>query len=578
MVISTDSARALFKTIIDCFEDAVFYLNRQALVEELNDAAQTMFAIDRDLVVGHSLSQILQTYGLLDIETDPSSNWSRRFEKDGKIFLANGRVLDVDAGMTGSIVIVHDISDSQKMTEYIYKLKETNRELEAVFRFSHDGLFVCDGNGIGVKYNESYSRITGIDGDEIMGLHMNDLLQLGYISESASLMVLQTKKQATTMPRLKSGKKALITANPVFDANGNVDKVISNVRDITELIQLKSQLEEVKELSERYYSELLHLRRQNVQVEGMIAESPVMKKMVATALKVAVTGATVLITGESGVGKEVLARTIHNHSESKAGPFVKVNCGAIPDTLLESELFGYEKGAFTNASKTGKMGIFEIAVRGTLFLDEIGEIPLALQAKLLGVLQDKKFTRVGGTKEIKLSARIIAATNRDLAEMVTRGEFRKDLFYRLNVVGLKIPPLAERKEDLFPMAHHFLRELNERYKFHNTISPRVINAFLNYDWPGNVREMENLMEQLVVLAPNEQITVEMLPVALQDPMAMVSRELPQEKCLEDILASVERRVFQSLLRQGYSSYKIAQELGINQSTAIRKIKKLGLNT
>jgi len=204
MVISTDSARALFKTIIDCFEDAVFYLNRQALVEELNDAAQTMFAIDRDLVVGHSLSQILQTYGLLDIETDPSSNWSRRFEKDGKIFLANGRVLDVDAGMTGSIVIVHDISDSQKMTEYIYKLKETNRELEAVFRFSHDGLFVCDGNGIGVKYNESYSRITGIDGDEIMGLHMNDLLQLGYISESASLMVLQTKKQATTMPRLKA--------------------------------------------------------------------------------------------------------------------------------------------------------------------------------------------------------------------------------------------------------------------------------------------------------------------------------------------------------------------------------------
>ncbi len=368
----------------------------------------------------------------------------------------------------------------------------------------------------------------------------------------------------------------MITSNPDLDANNKVVKVISNVRDITELITLKSQLDQAKELSERYYSELVHLRSQTVQVEGMIAESPAMRAIVSTALKVAVTDATVLITGESGAGKEVLALTIHNHSQLKKGPFVKVNCGAIPDTLLESELFGYEKGAFTNAAKSGKAGIFEIAVGGTLFLDEIGEIPLSLQAKLLGVLQDKKFTRVGGTKEIKLSARIIAATNRELAAMVSAGQFRKDLFYRLNVVGLKIPPLAERKEDVFPLAHYFLRELNERYKFRNTISPRVMHLFIKYDWPGNVREMENLMEQLVVLAPNEQIVPAMLPELFQGRTGLHGQELSQGKNLEEILANVERRVFQNLVQKGYSSYKIAEELGINQSTAIRKMKKLGI--
>ena len=302
-----------------------------------------------------------------------------------------------------------------------------------------------------------------------------------------------------------------------------------------------------------------------------------MRAIVSTALKVSATEAMVLITGESGAGKEVLARTIHTHSRRKEGPFVKVNCGAIPDNLLESELFGYEKGAFTNAAKTGKMGIFEIALGGTLFLDEIGEIPLLLQTKLLGVLQDKKLTRVGGTKEIKLDARIIAATNRDLLEMVAAGTFRKDLFYRLNVVGLKIPPLAERREDIFPLANYFLRELNAKYQFENTLSPQVMNLFQEYDWPGNVREMENLMEQLVVLAPNEKIVPTMLPEIFRMRRDDAGSVLSQGGSLEEILDNVERRIFRNPVQKGFSSYRIAEELGINQSTAIRKIRKLGLS-
>ncbi len=577
MALSSVMARALFTNIIDCFSDAVFYLNQAGLVEEINEAARRTFRVDVAGKEDCTLVQLLGSDIFDDLTGNQSFRWKSSTESAETVYAVQCRTLGEGLGLPGLLVILRDISDAQKMQEYIIQLEEINRDLDAVFRFSHDGLYVCDGRGIGIKYNEAYSRITGIDGEEMIGKHMTELLRLGYISESASLMALQTGKTTTTMPKLKSGNKALITSNPVFDANGNVVKVIANVRDITELMALEAELDQARELSERYLSELVHLRSQTGQVEGMVAESPAMRAIVSTALKVSATEATVLITGESGAGKEVLARTIHTHSRRREGPFVKVNCGAIPDNLLESELFGYEKGAFTNAAKTGKIGIFEIALGGTLFLDEIGEIPLLLQAKLLGVLQDKKFTRVGGTKEIKLDARIIAATNRDLAEMVAAGKFRKDLYYRLNVVGLKIPPLSERREDIFPLAHYFLRELNEKYQFKNTLSPQVMNLFQEYDWPGNVREMENLMEQLVVLAPNEKIVPAMLPELFRVRRDDTGSDLSQGGSLTEILDNVERRIFRNLVKKGYSSYRIAEELGINQSTAIRKIKKLGLS-
>jgi len=576
MARSSTMARSLFKNIIDCFSDAVFYLNQAGLVEEISAAAQRTFCLEAESSSGRSLVQLLGSDIFADLVDCHSFRWKRATDFDETVYSVQCRTFGEGLGLPGLLVILRDISDAQKMQEYIDQLEATNRDMDALFRFSHDGLVVCDGNGYGVRYNESYTRITGIDGQDLIGRHMTEIVGRGSISESAVLNALIAKKQVTTMPKLASGKKVLITANPVFDANQNVVKIIGNVRDITELTALEAELGQARELSERYLSELVHLRSQTVQVEGMVAESPAMRAIVSTALKVSATEATVLITGESGAGKEVLARTIHIHSQRKDGPFVKVNCGAIPDNLLESELFGYEKGAFTNAAKTGKMGIFEIALGGSLFLDEIGEIPLLLQAKLLGVLQDKKFSRVGGTKEIKLAARIIAATNRDLTEMVATGKFRKDLFYRLNVVGLKIPPLAERREDIFPLAHYFLRELNEKYKFKNSISPQVMNLFQEYDWPGNVREMENLMEQLVVLAPNEKIVPSMLPDLFRTRSDGLGPEFSQGSNLDEILANVERRIFRNLIQKGYSSYRIAEELGMNQSTAIRKIQKLGL--
>lgn len=556
-----------YKSIIDCLPDIVFVIDEGGCVVDVNKAGQ-MSGIVPSSILGKPLTQIASFAAFQDV-IDTQDQGDHEFEWNGHSYSVNYRKIKPNDHVPFKLIILRDISK-------IKLLEKTNSDLYDAFKFSHDGIVICDGNGVANKYNEAYCRITGISGEEILGLSMQELIKRKYISESATLIALQTRKTATTMPKLKSGNKVMITSTPVFDENNNIVRIVANVRDITELLTIKAQMEQAKELSERYYSEIIHLRSQYLNIDGFITESSNMKTIVSTALMAAVTDTVVLITGESGSGKEVLARIIHNNSEFKKGPFVKITCSAIPETLLESELFGYEKGAFTSAGKNGKIGLFEIASGGTLFLDEIGELPLIMQTKLLGVLQDMKFTKLGGTKEIKLMARIIVATNRELEEMVRNRQFRKDLFYRINVIGLKVPPLVERKDDIFPLVNHFLRKFNEKYKTSNTISPQVMNAFLNYDWPGNIRELENLMKRLIILAPNEQITIDMMSDVFWGRPSMPCPTAAPSVGLKDILENVERRLIQSYLKKGCSSYKIAKELSINQSTVIRKMKRLGI--
>jgi PAS domain S-box-containing protein len=556
-----------YKTIIDGLPDIVIVLDEGGCVVDVNEAGQVSDVVPSS-ILGKPLTQFFSFAGFQHV-IDTQDQGYHEFEWNSHSYSVNYRKIAPIDHASFKLIILHDISK-------IKLLEKTNSDLSDAFKFSYDGMFICDGNGVANKYNEAYCRITGIRAEEIMGLSMPEVVSKGYVSESATLKVLQTRKPATTMPQLKSGNKVIITSTPVFDENNNIVRIVANVRDITELLAIKDQMEQAKELSERYYSEIIHLRSEYLNIDGFITESSNMRTIVSTALKAAVTDTVVLITGESGSGKEVLARIIHNNSEFKTGPFVKINCSAIPETLLESELFGYEKGAFTSAQKTGKIGLFEVASDGTLFLDEIGELPLLMQTKLLGVLQDMKFTRLGGTKEIDLRARIIVATNRELEEMVRNRQFRKDLFYRINVVGLKIPPLVERKDDIFPLVNHFLRKFNEKYKTSNTISPQVMNAFLNYDWPGNIRELENLMKRLIILAPNEQITMDMMSDVFWGRPNMPCSAAAPSAGLKNIMENVERRLIQSWVKKGYSSYKIAKELSINQSTVIRKMKKLGI--
>jgi len=325
-----------------------------------------------------------------------------------------------------------------------------------------------------------------------------------------------------------------------------------------------------KELLSSYFDEASPF------ITEIIGKTPVIQQVLRMAQKIARTDSTVLITGETGVGKELIARAIHSASQRKSHPFVKVNCAAIPDTLLESELFGHEKGAFTGAV-TNKPGRFEIAHQGTLFLDEIGEIPLHLQTKLLGVLQDKSFERLGGVKTMKVDVRIITATNQDLSSAVQSGTFRSDLFYRLNVVPIHVPPLRERKDDLIPLVNYLLDKFASKYgKKIGAISPEVMATFTNYDWPGNIRELENVMERMVVMSETDSLSLDQVPPEIRGVVSTTEASTLKEK-IETLSQVTEKQMIIDALNKTHQNRtQAAKLLGISRRTLQNKIKEYGL--
>lgn len=444
--------------------------------------------------------------------------------------------------------------------------RKLNRENKAIIECSYDGIVVTDGQGNILKVNPALEQLLHMSAAELVGRNVADLEREKIIYPSATLLSLKQKKPVTFLQKLKSGKEVLATGNPVLNEKGEVTEVIVNIRDYNELQRMKEQLE-------KGLGQICSQWDEDVDSQ-LVAHSPVFIELLGMARKVAGVDSTVLILGESGTGKEVITRYIHQLSPRKDGPFVKINCGAIPENLMESELFGYETGAFTGAKRQGKPGLLEIAHGGTVFLDEVGDLPLSQQVKLLRVLQEKKIIRVGGTAPIDIDIRVIAATNRELAEMVKQGEFRADLYYRLSVVPLKVPPLRERKEDIIPLANYFLARFNKKYSTNRMLSERLKEILLEYHWPGNVRELENLVERLVVTARGSIIQPEDLPPAFTageniDKGVEVKGILPLKKALEE----VEKQLLLQAKERYNSTYKMAEVLEVNQSTIVRKLKK-----
>lgn len=439
-----------------------------------------------------------------------------------------------------------------------------------------DGICLCDRNGIILAVNKEYNRIVGVSSEEIVGKHVSYFEEHGYIDYSTQVMVLQEKKKINKMLNLKKNNNlAMITSIPIFDGNNEVDQVLSVIRDLTEISNLKRRLEKSERKSKKYLRELNNIKSILNKNDGFIGESLSVKKLKELVKSVAKTDATVLITGETGCGKEVLAREIYTNSERNNKPYIKINCAAIPESLIESELFGYEQGAFTGAQNKGKMGMFEAANGGTLLLDEIGEMPLPLQSKLLRVLQEKELMRIGGTKSIKLDVRVIAATNQNLIELVQKKEFRQDLYYRLNVIPMRIPALRERKDDIVLLAHSFLNKYNLKYGKNLLLDNRILNLLEEYNWPGNVRELENVMERLVVVSVNDDIDINYIMDILGHHEKDIAIDYDQ-LTLKEAVESVEKGMIKRALSQCGSTYKAAEVLGMNQSSIFRKAKGYGL--
>jgi PAS domain S-box-containing protein len=474
---------------------------------------------------------------------------------------------------------------------------ETNRDLESIFNYSHDGIYVTDGRGNTLKVNPGSERNFGLSADQLIGRNVVDLENEGVFKPSVVQKVLKEQKRITLYQETIVGKVTMATGNPIFDDDGRIIRVICNSRDITELTLLKKRLRQNEEIVQRYETELLELRQKETKIDGFIVNSEKMKNVLNLIIKISAVDSNVILTGESGTGKDVVSRAIHTYSNRNIKPFIKVNCGAIPDNLLESELFGYDSGAFTGAKKGGKPGYFELADKGTLFLDEIGELPFSLQAKLLQAIQEKVIQRVGGTRSIKVDFRLIAATNKDLAEMVKKGEFREDLYYRLNVIPVQLPPLRDRKEEIPFLIKYFLNKFNSQYNMEKTIKTNALTMLLNYHWPGNVRQLQNVMERLIILSDGSTISPEDILNILGDQFNMSHLSTQEVSASEDFLGQftghseemgngydlkqelkqIEKKLIKDAINKCKTTRKTAEFLGLSQSTLVRRLKELKID-
>ena len=472
-----------------------------------------------------------------------------------------------------------------------------NIDLCTILDALEDPIHIIDTDGILVFANLAWEKLIGLPRESAVGLYINDAISRGnqgfYFSiekdedsraaqfthfdqklfDSIALTALEKRKRVSMFAYSSSKNRFMLTSIPLYKGD-RLQYVLTWCRDLTNFSQLCDDLQSAIEKN-KLISEELEFYRKMTTSQNMIGKCPQMIALMKTVEYVAGTDATVLITGESGVGKEVLTNEIYQRSGRKGKPFIRVNCASIPESLMESELFGYERGAFTGAVKS-KPGMFELANHGTLLLDEVGELPRALQPKLLRALQEREIIRVGGISTIPVDVRLIAATNQDLEAMVEGDTFRRDLYYRLNLIPLHIPPLRERGDDIPLLAVHFLEKFNAKYGKKKELTDEAMQIMKEYPWPGNIREMENLLERLVIIGEEHWLTAPRLMAILENGDGAALRLDPSGASLKDMVADYEKKLLKEALTRYGTTYKTAQALNTSQPTVARKAKLYGL--
>lgn len=457
--------------------------------------------------------------------------------------------------------------------ESICGIKNIEAFCDGILDVLSDGVYISDRTGMTIKVNGMYEQLTGLKKEELVGRRVTDLVKEGKYDVVLNPEIVRTGQPKTLVQITKIGKKVILSGHPVFDKSGQVAMVVTFVRDVTLLSQLQSQLEYQQELLDRLRSEAQYISKKTVAHSYVGVQNINMIKLIGMMDVLAKSDATVLLLGETGVGKGVAARRIHEKSPRSSQPFFKVDCTTIPENLVESELFGYEGGAFSGAHAKGKPGLFEMADRGTLFLDEIGELSLTAQSKLLRAIQDQEIMRVGSTAVSKVDVRFIAATNCDLLGAVEKGSFRRDLYYRLRVAVLDLPALRERKEDIVPLVMHFLELFNHKYKKKVKVSKEAAEVMVNYRWPGNIRELENFVQSMIVTREAETIEVPDLPYyMLTAGMGTEQNHLS----LHEIMTDMEKELLRKALKSKKSVAEVAALFKVDRTTIFRKLKKHSL--
>lgn len=564
--------------ILDSTHDAMIAVDREGLITLFNKAAGLLTQKDPEQVMGQPVEDIIENTRLPFILKTGTSELNRK-QPLGDITIVTNRmpVFNEAGDVVGAIAVFRDITEVQELAEEITNLKEIQGMLEAVFNSTQDAISVVDQHGVGVMINPAYTRITGYTKKDVVGKMCTVDFSEG---ESVHLKVIETG-QPVKGARMKVGvnrKEVLVEAAPIMVGN-KLRGSVAVIHDLSEINRLITELDQAKQLIRN-----LEAKYTFADIKG---HHQVLQNAIEKARLAAATPATVVLRGESGTGKELFAHAIHNASDRKYSQFVRVNCAAISESILESELFGYDEGAFTGASKGGKKGLFERAHGGTLFLDEIGEISISMQTKLLRVLQEKEIVRVGGTKAIPIDVRVISATNLDLERAVAEGRFRKDLYYRIHVFPISIPALREHKNDIKELAKYFILKYNQEFGRNvSDLSEEALGWMLSYDWPGNVRELENFIGRALI---NMKITDTLilrshLPHLSIKEVAYLSEQNSKEKnqsdsnevqlTLQKQIEQVERKIIQSVLEENGGNREItAKKLNIALRTLYYKINK-----
>ena len=575
-----DRRLGIFLEMIEATPNGTITLDEMYRIIQISLNVTKFWKMEPEEVIGKKIETVLPELGELK-ELDREKAWAYNMIVKEKYYcivpLNKGEIQNQSRQY-----LVFDLNQIEKLTlQWLYN-NGLALELEEMFEGSFDGMAATDADGKILYVNRAYEQITGITREEMSGKSMADLKNPIWDS-SAIIDAVRKQQDVVTMKQtVKSGKHILVTARPIFYDN-KIKLIVINARDITEIYQLSEQFIRTQQREASLGKNMQDGSSNHADGgENLLAVSKPMRDVIELARRIANLQVTVLIEGESGVGKDEVTKFIHENSLRKDKPLITVNCGAIPPGLLESELFGYEKGAFTGAMNTGKVGLLELADKGTLFLDEIGETPLDFQVKLLRFLETKEIRRVGSIRSKEVDVRIIAATNRRLSEMVDSGTFREDLYYRLNVVNIKIPPLRKRGEDIIPLALLFLNRYNKKYDRNKKLTVEVTKELQGYPWFGNVRQLKNTIENMVVLSINEYLQPEDLPWFSGDEVPPSVKNITQRLAedgsmkLQAAIDYLEKSMLENAMKQCRTTTEMGNLLGINQSTVVRKIKKYGL--
>ena len=569
--------------ILNASSNGVIATDAAGNIVMMNRAAEKILGFNRKKTIGTYILDLLPMTGdlvLKCLETGKPQLCQQILGEKLRL-VVNVTSIQEDNRNVGVVCNFEGMREFELTATRLESYKQINEQLNAIFKSSSDGIWVSDGQGKVININKASEKLNDIKAKDVIGKNIRTLVDNGLIDRSATLEVLATKRQVNIMQYTsKTNKYLLLTGTPVFDQEGDISLVVVNERDMTNLNALQEQLDQTRMVTEKFKDELAELSMMELKKQEIISESEEMRQVLRVALKLAhLEASNILILGESGTGKGLLAKFIHKNSKRRKKPFIQINCAALPESLLEAELFGYEKGAFTGAKEQGKVGLFELAHGGTLFLDEIGDLPLSVQAKLLKYLDDQEIMRLGGTKPKKVDCTIIAATNRDLETLRETRRFREDLFYRLNAFTIRIPPLRERPEDIFEIVNYLLRKYNTAYGQKRRISPEALTELQSYPFLGNVRELSNVLKMAVVMGEKDlldEFIIRRIKGGREERQNH-GKERSHFLGLTNEILAFEKDLLRGAMVRYKSTREMASYLGISQPTVVRKMKRHGLS-